>query len=114
MPLQAPPTSNDGVTFYNPNQCHNGLLSATSTYQALSNIACGEVIISSTNADLYIIQSNDITTPFVIKSDNAGAYGQQFFTFRGVTNANQLSARVPTGVQLCYYRTQFYSLNPVR
>ena len=111
MAVQAPPTTNNGSTFYNRNQCCNGFLSATATYQALSNIPCGEVIVSSVGDDLFILQDNDYNTPFRIKSDNGGSYGQQFFTFRGLTNANQLSARVTTGVHQLYYRTQYYSIN---
>lgn len=33
------------------------------------------------------------------------------FTFRGLTNANQLSAQTAAGTGQLYYRTQFFSFN---
>lgn len=113
MALQPFPTDNNGSTYFNVNRCHNGNVTLNSTtYTALSNIVCGEVIISSNAQDLYIIQDNAPTEPFLIKANTSG--GQHFFTFRGLTNANQLSARSGADSPIMYYRTQSYSNNPSR
>jgi|TARA_R110002020_G_scaffold313295_1_gene528591 hypothetical protein len=76
---------------------------------------CSEVIIyNATGNTIYVY------------TDTTGNYGNQradhrFMiadatesTIRGITNVNQVSAAASTGNGKIYYRTQFFSSNPVR
>jgi hypothetical protein len=88
--------------FQNRNVCKtfNMTLSAGAKAQ-LSSQECSEVIIKvspTTGDNANIFDSTNPSVPWVL------AAGQEF-TFRGVTNSNQLSAG---GVGTLYYRTQYF------
>jgi len=110
------PTSNAGSTYYNINQCRtfNMYLAAT-TLTCLSGDEngagqpCSEVIIvNKTGGNLTITDQK-------FSKDDHGLLlaNNDTFTFRGLTNVNQVSAYA-AGAGMVYYRTQFFSSNPAR
>ena len=100
------PTSNSDYSYFNINQCRSFNQPIESSFEALSsNQPCSEVIVipavNMTFRDRdYIGDDED----FLVPADTQ-------FTFRGLTNSNQLSAKGPG---LLYYRTQYFSSNPAR
>jgi hypothetical protein len=98
-------TNNNGTIFFNENSGRSYNLSATSSLQSLINQPCSEVIIlNKTGSDLFINDNNffALSCSFVIGNGESIRIG-------GVTNSNQISARITTGVGLIYYRTQNFS-----
>jgi hypothetical protein len=84
---------------------------ATTAWTALTAQECSEVVIvSKTGANDLLIHTDNsnpsapIDTPneFLLENDDT-------FTFRGITNTNQVSAKKSSGTGEFYYRTQFYS-----
>ena len=93
------------MSFINRNICKS-LSSAlnSSTYVKLSSQECSEVIIvfySSTNTDWVDVLDSNSVIPFRILANRE-------FTFRGVSDSSQLSAKCNTGTPTLYYRTQFF------
>ena len=131
----SPPKSNEQYTstYYNQNQCYsfNRYIttsvtqlsgqdpneSGTTTAPAVATKAgqpCSEVIIyNTTSGNLFIY------------TDTSGAFSHQradhrimlatteSTAVRGITNVNQVSA-IAASAGVVYYRTQFFSSNPVR
>ena len=127
------PTSNEGSTYFNTNQCfsfNNHLPNANMV--CLSSQPCSEVTIwNNTGQDVYIYAGPDevggggVDDSFRIYSDQARALllpklsdqEASSITIRGLTNSNQVSAKkaaAGSAGELIYYRTQFYSNNPSR
>jgi len=122
------PTSNAGSTYYNINQCRTFQMPLVlNTLTCLSSVdvggygagqACSEVIIyNKTGGVITIYDKNN--GPFASGSPK-GAGGSrgwvleddEQFTFRGITNVNEVSAYGSAGhIQ---YRAQFFSSNPAR
>jgi len=118
------PTSNTGSTYFNINQCRTfsmRLAATTLTCLSSTDLAghgvgqpCSEVIIvNKTGGNLTIYDQGH--GPFASAGGEFGfviANNEQF-TFRGLTNVNEVSAyAAQTGP--IYYRTQFFSSNPSR
>jgi len=93
----------DDTSYINYNQCYSFNQSAGGTLAALSgNQVCSEVIVYVTGNTTFYDNSNpSIANGFLVPANGT-------FTFRGLTNCNQLSA---TGSGIIYYRTQYYSFN---
>ena len=120
------PTSNAGSNYFNINQCRSfQQVIALNTLTCLSSVdvggygvgqACSEVIIYNKTGGLLTIYDKN-NGPFASGSPKGagGAHGwvledEQQFTFRGITNVNEVSAYGVAGhIQ---YRTQFFSYNP--
>jgi len=124
--MAIPPTSNAGSTYFNINQCRTfSMILAASTLTCLSGVdvggygvgqPCSEVIImNKTGGTVTIYDKNN--GPFASGSPKGAggshgwvlANGEQF-TYRGVTNVNEISAYGTAG--RIQYRTQFFSYNP--
>jgi hypothetical protein len=71
----------------------------------LADQECSEVIVTVSSGGNAVIYDPQSAVGFTLPAGFAG----QEFTFRGLTNANQLSA---TGSGTLYYRTQFFSFFP--
>lgn len=84
---------NVSITF---NMTNNG------TLQSLQNQECSEVVVLCPQSTTFYDYRNP-TVGFLVPANTV-------FTFRGLTNSNQLSAIGASGV-LCY-RTQYYSFLP--
>jgi hypothetical protein len=101
------PTSNNGSTFYNINVCRSFNQTINTAMTKLSSQPCSEVIlINRTGSTLSAYDSGYSTEPFamLLKNDDE-------LIFRGLTNADQLSAKAATPGSV-FYRTQYFSYNP--
>lgn len=89
---------------YNRNVCKTFNLTTTGAGNklCLADQECSEVIVVSTVATNFY----DYRNPTVLFQVPANA----IFTFRGLTNSNQLTAAGANGT--LYYRTQFFSFLP--
>jgi len=124
----ATPTSNYGSEYFNINQCRSyGMrlagssaltcLSSTDTGGHGAGQPCSEVIIVNKTTGLLTIYTNNYG-PFAADSPQGVGGSRGFvlaaddsFTFRGLTNVNEVSAAAVTA-GVIYYRTQFFSYNP--
>jgi hypothetical protein len=103
--------NNAEAVFVNRNTCQSFSGRFSTTYLKLSGgTPCGEVIVynaDSTNGILINHENlSDGTKDFLV------APGKEF-TFRGLTNSSQVSAKSTTGTVTIYWRTQLYSSNPL-
>jgi len=106
MPI---PTSNNGSTFYNVNECRSFNQNVTTSLTRLSSFPCSEVIL--TNRTGGILSAYDCGfngEPFAMQ-----LIANEVYTFRGLTNSDQLSAKASTTGPI-FYRTQYFSSNPSR
>lgn len=103
------PTVTNDTTFYNINECRSFNQTIGSSLTRLSSQPCSEVIIYNrtlSNITVYDNSYSSAASGFLL---SAG----ENFTFRGITNTNQVSA-IAVSPGLVYYRTQYFSNNPVR
>jgi len=110
------PTSNYGSSYYNINQCFSFNDTFTTDLKGLSAQPCSEVLIwNQTGQILYVYDQNRIedherlTIPVA-----AAAAPLQPYVIRGLTNAEQVSAKTSAGSGLVFWRSQFFSSNPAR
>jgi hypothetical protein len=97
------------MAFINRNFCKTfqSNINSSNFVQLSSSQECSEVIVSiyssSNPATEYveIIDPNNPTVPFRIIANKD-------FTFRGLTNSNQLSAKSSKATDVLYYRTQYF------
>ncbi len=108
--MPAIPTSNNGSTFYNQNDCRsfNQVLSTNLT--PLTSYPCSEVIlINKTGQSVYVYDNNYFSdNNRLLLSDGDS------IALRGITNTSVVSAKTASGSGTLYYRTQFFSLLPQR
>ena len=103
--MPAVPTTNDGSTFYNQNDCHSFKLSLGTSLTRLPAYTCSEVIIANRTAgDVLIFDNNN----FSLANSFLLATGESF-TFRGITNTSVVSA-VALSAGDIYCRSQYYSM----
>ena len=88
---------------YNRNVCKTFNLTVTNSKQALADQECSEVIVLPPK-DTNFYDYRNPNVGFLVPGDTV-------FTFRGLTNANELSASNSGGGVLSY-RTQFFSHLP--
>jgi hypothetical protein len=91
--------------FINRNTCKSfSSIINSSGYTKLSAQECSEAILVFYNTTatewVDVVDPNNPTVPFRILANRE-------FTFRGLTNSNQLSAK-SSGTNTLYYRTQFF------
>ena len=94
------------MAFTNKNICKNKQIALSSSYQKLADQECSEIIVVGPSNGVYI--SDDGATD---DQDNTAFFvpANEIMTFRGITNATDLSANAGSGTPTFYYRTQFYS-----
>lgn len=103
------PTSNNGSTFYNINECRSFKQTIGTSLTQLSAHPCSEVIIvNKTGNSLTVYDNGYDSTDFGFLLAN-----NESFTFRGITNSSVVSA-VAASSGAIYFRTQFFSLLPQR
>ena len=121
------PTTNSGSTYFNNNECRsfNIRTAAASAMVRLSGVdsvkpflgqLCSEVyIVNKTGGNVEIFDRSDawgdeeainVSRGFLLSNNDS-------ITLRGLTNVNQVSAKGAAEGTL-YYRTQFFSSNPIR
>jgi hypothetical protein len=107
--MPAIPTTNNGSTFYNINDCKSFKQTIGTLLVSLTSYPCSEVIIVNKTGGAVSIYDNGYTA-----ANNAFLLGNnESFTFRGVTNSNMISAIAASSGDI-YYRTQYFSLLPQR
>jgi hypothetical protein len=89
------------MPFTNRNVCKSFVLNGNNTKVTLANQECSEVIVRPVVNYTFFDHQNP-TVGFLVAANTE-------FTFRGLTNSNQLSA---TGNGELYYRTQMFSNMP--
>ena len=107
--MPAIPVANNGSIFYNINDCRSFKQTIGTALVALTSYPCSEVVIVNKTGGILTIYDNGYTAlnnGFIL-ADN------ESFTFRGITNANSVSAIAASSGSI-YYRTQFFSLLPQR
>ena len=103
------PTSNNGSTFYNINECKSFKQSIGTSLVQLSAFPCSEVIIvNRTSGNISVYDNNNFAeeNSFLLSSGES-------FTFRGITNSSVVSAIAASAGDI-YYRTQYFSMLPQR
>ena len=121
------PTTNSGSTYFNNNECRtfNIRTAAASAVVRLSGVdsippylgqLCSEVyIVNKTGGNVELFdrwdawgydEAANVSRGFLLSNNDS-------ITLRGLTNVNQISAK-GASVGTLYYRTQFYSSNPIR
>ncbi len=110
------PTSNSGSTYFNTNQCFSFNDTFDTTLKVFSAQPCSEVIIwNRTGETLYVYDHDRIEDDERLAIPVASAAAPlQPWVIRGLTNAEQVSAKTDSGSGLVYWRTQFFSNNPSR
>lgn len=96
--------------FSNINQCKSFNQSLDSNLAKFNSQECSEVIIvNKTGQGVLVFDNNNFnaTNGFLLSANDS-------FTFAGVSNSDQLSAKTVTGSGTIYYRTQFFSNTPAR
>ena len=111
------PTSNEGSEFFNINQCYSFNNTYGEDLYPLSSQPCSEVWIwNQTGQILYVYDlygaSDWMDERRLAIPAAAAATPLQPFVIRGLTNAEQVSAKTHTGSGKVYWRTQFFSSNP--
>ena len=89
------------MTFSSINKCKTFSVASTTNLTQLSSQECTEVDFFTTAAagTISIYSESDTSTGFPLPSG-------QVYTFVGVTNSDQLSAK---GTGTVYYRTKYYN-----
>ena len=103
--MAAVPTSNNGSTFYNQNDCRSFKQTIGATLVQLSSYPCSEVIVTNRttgNVTIYDNGYNDVLNAMLLIPNDT-------YTFRGITNTSVVSASAATSGDI-YYRTQYFSV----
>ena len=102
----------DRETVYaNSNVCKSFKLTLANTnLTSLTGQVCSEVlVVNKSGQDLSLFDNGDS------QADHCMLVGDgESITIRGLTNSNQLSAKLASGTRSIYYRTQYFSNNPSR
>ena len=106
------------MSFQNPNVCNSFTLTANSaTLVNLPAYQCSEVIVfNHASANNHLIVFDNPNLPTTTNQYGFCVDGKTSFTFRGVTNSNQLSCRFESGdsAHEISCRTQYFSQSIVR
>jgi hypothetical protein len=96
--------------FLNINQCKSFNQNLTTNLVGFSSQECSEVIISNkTGQGVLMFDNNNFS------ADNGFLLSAgEVFTFLGVNNSSQLSAKTVAGTGSIYYRTHSFSNTPSR
>jgi len=104
--MPAVPISNNGTTFYNPNNCFTFNQVVGASIVQLSSYPCAEItIVNKTGNNVLIFDNGNSAAGngFLLSNNDQ-------FTFRGLTNSSVVSASA-TSTGSIYCRTQYYSIN---
>tara|TARA_Y100000310_G_scaffold248229_1_gene254033 strand:- start:490 stop:786 length:297 start_codon:yes stop_codon:yes gene_type:complete len=89
--------------FVNKNICKNGSVApATLVAGVLPSHKCGEVSVWSTYGDVSAVDAYEGIV--IIPQDTV-------FSFKGLTNSNQISASAGSASKRVFFRTQYYSMS---
>ena len=123
---EAPTTNDRSNQYFNRNECRSFNIVLGSSMTRLSGVdsaapfkgqECSEVtIINKTGQDVEIYDRADAWGDAEAIAPSRGLLldDNDSIIIRGLTNVNQVSAKTTTGAGILYYRTQFFSSNPIR
>lgn len=104
--MPAVPTTNNGTTFYNPNNCFSFNQVIGTPLVQLSAYPCAELIIVNKTGGNVLIFDNGSSAAgngFLLSQNDQ-------FTFRGLTNSSVVSASAASSGTI-YCRAQYFSIN---
>lgn len=104
------PTTNNGSTFYNINECRSFNQTITTNLTRLSACPCSEVILINKTGQSVLIYDND----FFADANSLLLEAGDSIALRGITSTSQVSAKTLASSGTLYYRTQYFSLLPQR
>lgn len=107
--MAAVPTTNNGSTFYNQNDCRSFKQTIGTVLVQLSSYPCSEVIITNktgVNVTIFDNGYNNALNSMLLSNNDT-------YTFRGITNTSVVSASAASTGDI-YYRTQYFSVLPQR
>ena len=120
------PTSNIGSSYYNNNECRSFNIKVSTSMTRLSGIDSVAPFQGQICSEVYIVNKSGQTLELY---DRAEAWGDaeainasrafllsnnDSVTLMGLTNVNQVSAKTTSSSGYIYYRTHYFSSNPIR
>jgi hypothetical protein len=103
------PTTNNGSTYYNINQCRSFNQTAGTALTKLSSQPCSEIeLFNRTGGNLSAYDNGYSGEAYAMLIPNNSS-----MILRGLTNSDQVSAKAASTGPI-FYRTQFFSSNPLR
>jgi len=120
------PTTNSGNSYFNNNECRSFNIRLGTGMKRLSGIDSTAPFLGQLCSEVYIVNKTGQTVTLFDRSDAWGDAeainvsrgflldDNDSITLRGLTNVNQVSAKTGSGAGTLYYRTQFFSSNPIR
>ena len=120
------PTSNIGSSYYNNNECRSFNIKVSTAMTRLSGVDSAAPFLGQLCSEVYIVNKTGQTLSLF---DRAEAWGDaeainpsrafilsdgESVTLMGLTNVNQVSAKTGASNGFIYYRTQYFSSNPIR
>ncbi len=123
---EAPTTNERSNQYFNRNECRSFnvivgtamvRLSGRDSAAPFLGQECSEVFISNKTGQAVTLfdrsdawgdaEAINVSRGFLLDDNDT-------ITLRGLTNVNQVSAKTASGAGTLYYRTQFFSSNPIR
>ena len=120
------PTTNSGNSYFNNNECRSFNVRVGTYMTRLSGVDSAAPFLGQLCSEVYIVNKTGQTVTLFDRSDAWGDAeainvsrgflldDNDSVTLRGLTNVNQVSAKTASGSGTLYYRTQFFSSNPIR
>jgi hypothetical protein len=96
--------------FLNINQCKSFNQNLTTNLVGFSSQECSEVVVSNKTGQGVLMFDNNNSAA----SNGFLLSAGEVFTFLGVNDSSQLSARTVAGTGVVYYRTHLFSNTPSR
>ena len=119
------PTTNSGSQYFNANECRSFNIRVSTSMVRLSGIDSATPYLGQLCSEVYIVNKSGGAVELFDRADSWGNNeainvsrgflldDNDSITLRGLTNVNQVSAK-GAGNGTIYYRTQFFSSNPIR
>ena len=113
-------------SYFNNNECRSFNIRLGTAMKRLSGIDSAAPFLGQLCSEVYIVNKTGQTVTLFDRSDAWGDAeainvsrgflldDNDSITLRGLTNVNQVSAKTGSGAGTLYYRTQFFSSNPIR
>ena len=120
------PTTNSGNSYFNNNECRSFNVRVGTAMTRLSGVDSAAPFLGQLCSEVYIVNKTGQTVTLFDRSDAWGDAeainvsrgflldDNDSISLRGLTNVNQVSAKTASGAGTLYYRTQFFSSNPIR
>ena len=102
------------MAWQNLNICNSFTETYSTNIKKLSAAQCCEVdIYNLGNGPLLVYDNDSLTQASISAFSSFTVPPSTNYTFRGITNSEQVSAKFGSGGGLVCYRTQYFSSNPL-